>query len=271
VHGCLIAQSSFQISIPNHTDQVEVLPLLFEDKLSSLTVEDILLEEWQQSFDISKQSVPNFGATSSAIWCKLTLNNTYNTDVYLVIDYHLLDSISFYTVQRRQVIDHQLTGFKLPYKTKSVKTSGYLYKLKKGQFDYYIRVKSSSLIQLPMQIITSEELLRLQLERDLIAGVFLGFIILMGVYNLFIYLSIKEKVFLSYMLFTVGIGLFIIFFDGYGFEFLWPFLPEVNQFSVTIIGLLVLSDVGFTITYLNTDVTMRRLHRLFKYWLGFNG
>ena len=87
----------------------------------------------------------------------------------------------------------------------------------------------------------------------LINGIFLGIFLIMIIYNAILYISIKERSYLYYVLYIFFFALFIISATGLGFEFLWSNHPYWSNY---IKGIAVISFlnfyVGFGKTYLNT-------------------
>lgn len=93
-------------------------------------------------------------------------------------------------------------------------------------------------------------------------SIFFGLILVMSLYNLMIYVSVKDVSYLYYVLSIVGIGLYLFFFYGFSREFFWPEDPywDVHFFAL-IIPITNVSRILFTKSYLNTLEYIPRWNR----------
>lgn len=96
---------------------------------------------------------------------------------------------------------------------------------------------------------------RFQERQRLIAhGLFFGILIVMALYNLMIYMTVKDQSYLWYVLSIIGFGLYMAFYYGFSFEHFWPERPHWNAyFFALIIPLTNISRILFTKTYLHTS------------------
>lgn len=100
-------------------------------------------------------------------------------------------------------------------------------------------------------------------DRHFWQGMFLGVILVMALYNLFLFFSVKDTSYLHYVLSIVGIGLYFAYYYGFGIEHLWPNSPRWDTWSYTIIvPFTSLARLWFTRTYLNTPVLLPRTNTL---------
>lgn len=94
-------------------------------------------------------------------------------------------------------------------------------------------------------------------------GIFLGTILVMALYNLFIFYGVRDVSYLYYVLSIAGLGLYLAFYYGFGIEYLWPGLPRWDTFCYTIIVPFTnLARLLFTKSYLRTNTLMPRLNRV---------
>lgn len=90
-------------------------------------------------------------------------------------------------------------------------------------------------------------------------GIFLGIILVMGLYNLFIFFIVRDRSFLYYVLSIFGIGAYFMFYYGFLLEHFWPNAPCWNAYSFAlIVPFTRVSWIAFTRTYLNVPQTLPR-------------
>lgn len=96
-------------------------------------------------------------------------------------------------------------------------------------------------------------------------GMFLGTILVMALYNLFIFYGVRDESYLYYVFSIVGLGLYLAFYYGFGIEYLWPNSPRWDTFCYSIIVPLTnIARLLFTKTYLSTSKYMPVTNRIIQ-------
>lgn len=110
---------------------------------------------------------------------------------------------------------------------------------------------------LQVQLLLPEQVSAANSDRLFGQGIFIGIILVMTLYNLVLFASVRDRSYLYYVLALLGTGLYFMFYHGFAIELLWPNSPLWNAhsfpFIVTFNGLF---RVLFTRHYLNTQRTM---------------
>jgi signal transduction histidine kinase len=125
----------------------------------------------------------------------------------------------------------------------------------------YLRLQGDIELYKPQKLFlelhTPEQVAQANNRRLFSQGIFNGIILVMALYNLVLYFSVRDRSYLYYVLALVGTGVYFMFFHGFALELLWPQAPYWNAhsfpFIVTFNGLFRLL---FTRSYLNTRHTM---------------
>ncbi len=167
----------------------------------------------------------NFGFPKSAYWFRFTVNNTQlkNSGSYFEISYPMLDSITLYIPEGNsyRVIE---TGDHLPFYKRSVENVGFVFYLDTppGEITYYIRIKTSSSMNFT-PVIMSDKAFFSKINREMpVIWIYYGLMIVMAVYNLLIFLSIRDKSYIYYVLFIISYIVLQMSLNGYAFQYLWP-------------------------------------------------
>ncbi|MBX7125613.1 MAG: sensor histidine kinase [Cyclobacteriaceae bacterium] len=225
-----------------------------EDASRLLTVSDIQ----DRSFVSSNPSmVPTMGFSHSAWWFKGTLRNeTVKKNWILEIGYAPLDLIEVYYQDNH---DHTWkvlrSGDQLPISARPIKYRNpiFLVPVPAGTAqDIYIRIESTSSIQVPITIWDNVHFYDNDSVAQFANGIFYGIMIIMALYQLFLYFSIKDSNALLYT-FTLVSGMNVVaFFQGYGFLYLYPEIPSLNIFFSSLSGpLFILFSTLLTRSFLN--------------------
>jgi signal transduction histidine kinase/DNA-binding response OmpR family regulator len=90
----------------------------------------------------------------------------------------------------------------------------------------------------------------------------------MFLYNLFIYLTIREISYLFYILYLFFFGLHILKENGLAYKYIWPNFPEWNRQSFAFtIPMANISAILFTKSFLETKKNAPRLNRLLNLFI----
>ncbi|MEH0154722.1 sensor histidine kinase [Limibacter armeniacum] len=91
-----------------------------------------------------------------------------------------------------------------------------------------------------------------QYRKQFIQTLFIGIILVMALYNLLIFLTIRDISYFYFVLSIAGIGLYMMFYHGLNLVFLWPKAPYWDAHSFTlIVPLTGVARTLFTRKYLH--------------------
>lgn len=238
-------------------------PVLYlEDPSGQMPVQAVVKSD---QFRLTKHQIPNLGVSASAFWLKMTIRNQSAVDnLLLEVAYPLLDEVCLYKVGANGVIDSTFLQERQSFFQRQYKYQNYLFNLSlnPGQTQtYYLRIKSGEQIIVPLIIGDLQSLSELHLKKDLIAGIYFGIVIVMILYNLFIYFTVKDKSYLFYVLYLFFVGLTQAVLQGYGLKYLWPGNSWLAVHSVYLTGALSgIATILFTASFLQTRIFIPRLH-----------
>lgn len=245
-------------------DRVEIL----EDPTSSLTLEDV---QKSDAFEPSNSTVPNMQITSNAYWVRFNIVNASSSkDISVQISYSLIDSISFYQLDGDRVIQENHSGGMLPFDSRVIdEHQYYVYPIGTDSYDTvtcYIRVKSGTQLMLPIYVGTRFQLLGDLLHKDFLFGIYMGIILVMILYNAFIFISLRDKHYMFYILYLLTVVFTQASLEGYTFRLLLPDQPYVATLSIYISSALIgIAAIEFAKQFLNSKEMAPRLHKI-SYW-----
>ncbi len=182
-----------------------------EDRDKNLTL-DTLPAYDNPLWSVSKAPTPNFGYSNSAWWFALKLANTSSSSLeHLVeVSYPLLDSLDFYWQVDGQWVNQLKTGDQVPFHHRQIAHRNLLFPLTlpaQSEGLLILRVDTSSAVQLPIRIIDAETF---QVnDQYALSGqmLYFGMMLVMILFNGFLYLSLRESGYLYYILFVTCFAL----------------------------------------------------------------
>jgi len=208
------ADQSIQIG-----DKVQLL----EDTKDAFSIEQVLQSK---DFYKSTQKVPNLQITKSAFWVKMIIANNSNVNTLAFeLEYPTIDSVIFVKVDTSGNYTKTVTGEFVAYTDREFKHQNYIFLLDipHGQTrEYLMKVVASEQMQLPLVLGTSKNISETIFSRDLIFGLYAGVILVMVLYNLFVFFTVKDETYLYYVFYILFVGLAQACLQGYAPRFFYP-------------------------------------------------
>jgi two-component system NtrC family sensor kinase len=251
----------------NISSKIKVL----HDETTKLKIEDVMRSD---GFRIISKDVPNLGISTSAHWGRFTIKNeTQISRLLLEIEYPIIDEVEFYTIHKDSGHSVTKVGEYKPFSAREVDNQNYLFYLNIPHGEsvtYYLRVKSGEQIQLPVFVGTAKSIYEGLIVKDLVFGVYTGIILVMIVYNLFVFFTVRDKNYLYYVMYIIFVGMTQVVLQGYGFKYLWPnssWLTIQSTFLVPVFS--GWTAIWFVQHFLHTKVNAPRAHRFLNWVFVF--
>ncbi|WP_439585521.1 sensor histidine kinase [Dyadobacter bucti] len=238
---------------------VEVL----EDTGKSLTINEVMTSK---NFVKSEDETPNFGLSSSTFWVRFDIQNLTPEDkIFLELAYSRIESCTLYSKGDNEIKQQEISWNDI-FNKRKVKYQNIVFQLDipvKSTETYYLKVEGSEQIVLPLIVRSEMGFFQFAFTNEIISGIHVGVLLVMMLYNFFVYFSIREKSYLYYVLYILFIGLTQTTITGYTFKFLWPDNPELNRFSIIIFPALAgIFAILFFQNFLHTSEKSKNIHRI---------
>jgi PAS domain S-box-containing protein len=240
-----------------------------EDAPGVRTLEDVRAERagWQPV----QQEVPNFGYSQSAYWFKTRLHNPGSDQLRRLFEvgYPLLNHVDVYLIDDAgRLLRHIATGDRLPFQERPFAHRNFIVPLtlEGGQsLDLYLRVQTTSSAQIPLDL-WQPSAFQTRSERELAAfALYAGIMLAMVAYNFFIFLSVRRRAYIYYVLFIASSGLLLLSLRGLPYEFLWPNAIWWQEHGIAILVFSVPVFGGlFSCSFLNLKTHSRLLVRCMR-------
>lgn len=233
---------------------------IFSDATNSLSLSDVLK---LNKFNYKNENTPNLAISRSTHWVKVQVQNKSNIKkLVLELEYPIIDEIVFYSKNKTGTYDSVLSGEIRKYSARQIDNQNYLFYLnfeKDEVREFYLKVRSGEQVQLPLLLGTQKEIFEELIVKDLVFGLYLGIILVMAIYNLFIYITVRDRSYLYYVSYIVFVGLTQVVLQGYGFKYLWPnsvWMVLQSTFLVPVLN--GWTAILFVKNFLNTKENYKR-------------
>jgi methyl-accepting chemotaxis protein len=269
------------------TDQQGQYPLglhleILEDPQKQWTIEEVNSAEFAGRFKPSQDAAPNFGFTNSAYWIRLQVKNEAAATSGWLLEYEnpTMNVLDLYLAPADcQPLRMNVTGacsvvFKhagdnLPFAAREIPYRYFVFRLPlKPQTTYtlYLHFENADVMTFPLTLWSSEAFIQKLPGEHVGIGMFYGALLIMAGYNLFLFLTLRDKSTGYYILFILLYALFQASGDdGLAMQYLWPNQIWWNHLAVPLFASLVLgAALMFTHSFLLKDIPRSKLHAVFK-------
>ena len=265
-------------TIPNHEQfgkiKLGTHMVYLVDPNHEVDVDALLHNPNQFEWEKGSENVPNFGFNTSSFWFWVKIENTNLSKVswLLEISYPVLDYVDIYFQFDNGHVEQWHTGDSVPHMSRQISHRNFLNRIELESHSFtnvFIHIKTSGTVQVPATLWETETFFQQEQVSNIIYGAFFGLFIVIILYNLFLYATVKDKSYIYYVLFSFSFLMFSVSVTGYGFQFLWPKNIILQQYSVFIfVSLSMIGLAKFTQYFLHIDASQKIAHILLKTMLS---
>jgi signal transduction histidine kinase len=213
------------------------------------------------------KSVPNLGLVPYPVWLRVGITNQSDiSNLTLEVAQAQIDEIEFYYPDQDSIYRVNKAGENYLFDARPVRNHNFVYELtiEPGATKYYyFKIKTSEKLEIPMYLGTKGQIISSDLSKNILFGIFFGIIIVMFFYNLFIYFTVRDPIYLYYVVYILVVGLIQGTIEGYTFQFLWPdntFIASRAFYFFT--ALVNISGLEFVRRFLHTKARIPKLDKL---------
>ncbi len=244
-------------SINNDTDSVKLIPhsQIYIDRTQKLTIENITKQELP--FKDSHKELLAFGYSPEFnVWIKLTFFNDSDTKLSKVIEYvnPLTTHISFYDPDKKY--EQQLGGMFFKQKDHTSLNSIFHISLEPKETKTYYLKASSHITTLIVELTLWDEhsFYTKEIKHQIILSLFFGAMMILGIYNLFIFFFTKDISYLYYVTYIFGLILHQLVYVGVAGTYFFSSeeMRRMIEYSPALVALPVFALGLFTKSFLHT-------------------
>jgi signal transduction histidine kinase len=241
------------------TDAQDNYPLglhmqILEDSGGKLTIDDVSSPAFDARFIPSRVAAPGFGYTESAYWIRFRLRNEASPLRRWVtqVQFPNMHFVDFYSPRADgEGFTLKQTGVMRPLSSRDLLVPWSVFRLalaSPADEMYYVRLQTGSAMQIAMSVWEEGAFLSYAVRQQLWFGLFLGALLGLMAYNLFVLFYIRDVKYLYIALILGGILLQEAARAGYTELYLIPGLYEFKKYyhaiplMIAFAGMVVFSD-----------------------------
>ncbi len=221
----------------------------FEDKSGQVDPSDILEGKYDSAFAFSSKDVLNFGVTNSVIWIKFTLKNhdPVNHPLWILCEKNaLIDYIGLFA-RIGDTWSKTETGDGFQFEQRPIKDHEFCFSLDLPDTSprtYYMEFRTLGSMQMPLEVRTASDYQSYAQRSEMLYGLFSGALLIMFLYNLFVFFSLRDLSYLAYCLFIITNLALHTAYSGHHFQYFLSDNPSLANLSIP----LIMAFIPFTVS-----------------------
>jgi two-component system, NtrC family, sensor kinase len=236
---------------------------LFKDPGRSLRFDDV--RKMPGSFLPVKQDVVNLGISSDNNWLKFKIiNASAENKIVLNLAYPTLDEVTLYSIDKNGKIDSNTILETTPAASRVYNHQNYIFDIHLAPGDSaecYLKIYSVEQALAPLSLNTPKSILDNISSIDILLGIFFGIMLVILLYNMFVYFSVRDKSYLIYVHYIFWVTVTQLALQGYGHRFLWGNSDWLTVNMVNIAGAMSgMATIFFVQYFLQTKKYVPKLN-----------
>jgi hypothetical protein len=206
------------------------------------------------------------------LFVKINIKDSIKEPLALQISNPTIDNITLYTPNGLGFDSIRIDETQ-PVELRNYPDQNYVFTLlpKHSNSTVYLRVKSGEQLLIPIEITTFENIKIKNTKRDNAVYFYLGIMLVMFLYNLFIYVNTKEKSYLIYVLFILFVALTQITLHGFFNRYLPAQFSWLKVYSLYIFGAASgIFTLLFFITFIETRKYIGKVNYILIAFVGID-
>lgn len=248
---------------------------VLEDKTNNLTIDDVTSDSLQAQFITNKSPLPNFGVSKSTYWLKVKLlyssaypNKEHQKQWLLEVGKCLLNVAELYIPEANGIYVVKSSDLREDWDQREVLHVNSVFPLTTyldEEVTLYLKLKNHSSLQTPLTLWSREAFTKKVAKEEFIYGVFFGGMIIMLIYNIFVYVSVRDPGYLYYVLYLGWVTFFEMLEVGHGAIHAGKIFESFGKEYIPLTVLLSLgAAVLFSREFLRTKQRNPRIDVAFK-------
>lgn len=244
---------------------------IFYDSLNAKSFSQIRnLSERENYFTLAKKDAPMLHSFKEELWTKIdiinkgTINKNYLVELY---DFHI-DKYDVYILQNDTLKVHDVGGDMYPFGHRKIKHKNYLIEFRTepgSEYTIFIRIQSKQSVVAFGTFRSYEDMIYYSNKEYTLLSIYYGFLLLMSLYCLIVYLVTLKKTYLFFVLNILSVALYSLTNDGLGYQYIWSDWIILNEFVQSIsVAMFTLTSLLYSSAFLRISTLSKKYYLFIK-------
>jgi len=217
-----------------------------------------------------RKSGVSLGYSSDTLVFRFSLDNPMQKirNLLFELDYYSLDYVTLYTPLKEGGYGVHKIGDMVPFGKREIDDRLPVFKaaVMPGTSLWYLKIQSTGALRIRLKLYSMESYVADRAAVMPFLWMLLGMLVLLTVVNIIMYLSVREKSFLYYIVFMIVLCLEVFTTKGFSFQYLWPASTWWQQVSIPFfLNMATVTAALFIQSYMKTKENYSLIHDLLKF------
>ena len=260
------------IYVPSSFDKfISIAPdaYMLENKSGRITIDSLNRHPDNYKFRLINKDKEDLGFTTSEYWIKFRIlyNGEAEKSFYLETARPVTNTAELYQGNNKGGYTQAISGDGIPADKKNVQHRSTVFKINLQPMQvntFYMKIASDGeALNLPIKLWTPEGFWRRDYKEQYVLGIYYGILLFVSMIYFFFYAALKEKSFIYYVLYVLGVAALQFSLDGFSAQYFFRenvwLANRIVLFSACF-GLFFL--IAYARSFLGTKYIAKRIDRL---------
>jgi len=207
-----------------------------KDTGNKLTFEEVKSAAYKNQFSPNLNSTPQTKDQNAVYWYRIRIKHNSNAGKRYLLEFfdQTIDHVTAYLPQKDGSYKKSEFGDTFNFEKRELHHKNFELYINNDNNDtqvYYFKFKSSQISDVIIVLRTVDWFISYALDEYFYFGIFYGMILVFSFYNLIMFIAIRQRQYLYYVLYNLSVGFFEMSTDGIAYQYLWSSAPQWNQIS----------------------------------------
>ena len=208
------------------------------DPSGTLTIQQVSSPAFN-GFTPNRQSTPQNHQLGKVYWYRIRIKNDPAVKKYFILEYfdQTIDELTAYMPGADGHFRQLQMGDQYPFQQRLFLHKNFELDLDNstaGEQVYYFRIRSAQIADVIIVLRSVNKFVGYALNEYFTFGIFYGMILIFSFYNLIMFLAVRQRQYLYYVLYNLSVALYEMCTDGIAYQYLWPHAPAWNQYAFAV-------------------------------------
>jgi hypothetical protein len=209
------------------------------DSSNSLRFDQVKSPLFNKRFQTNLKSTPQTKDQRATYWYRIKIKHNSKAEKRYLLEFfdQTIDHVTAYLPQKDGSYKQVRFGDTYAFSKRELQHKNFELHIQNDNDDaqvYYFKFKSSQISDVIIVLRTVDWFISYALDEYFFFGIFYGMILVFSFYNLLMFIAMRQRQYLYYVLYNLSVGLFEMSTDGIAYQYLWSFAPAWNQISYAV-------------------------------------
>ncbi len=232
------------------------------------SIDETAMQLKDRQWTTNKKPFNSFKNANYPYWAKIKIKNTTNLDktYYFKSENQFTYKIDYYVVENQKLVMHIEDGVTSKNPKRIFNTNHMIFPLNikaDSEVEVYFKIRNYNKININFSLVTQEYLTNYYQTYNMLEGIFFGGMLLMMLYNLFLYFLLHIRAYLYYVSYVLSLTIYFVGLFGFSQRYFESYTYIFYFSSGTFLIFLTL----FVQSILNLKEKLPKIHQILNFFI----